>query len=83
MNKHTETYLGDGLYASDDGFMVTLRAPRDEGDHWVGLEPDVLKSFFDYVARVRGLEITVTKKETERRSDADKAADGLDEIGDK
>jgi hypothetical protein len=25
-----ETYLGDGLYASFDGFMITLRAPREE-----------------------------------------------------
>ena len=30
-------YLGDGLYASFDGFMFTLRAPRRPGDHWVGL----------------------------------------------
>jgi hypothetical protein len=34
-----ETYLGDGLYASFDGFMITLRAPREGGDHWIVLEP--------------------------------------------
>jgi hypothetical protein len=29
-----ETYLGDGLYCSFDGFAYTLRAPRGiEGDH--------------------------------------------------
>ena len=28
-----EVYLGDGLYASFDGFGVTLRAPIEHGDH--------------------------------------------------
>lgn len=37
-----ETYLGDGLFASYDGWMVKLRAPREDGvNHWVGLEPEV------------------------------------------
>jgi hypothetical protein len=40
-----EEYLGDGLYASFDGFMFTLRAPREGGDHWVALEPDVMLAF--------------------------------------
>jgi len=44
----SEEYLGDGLYASFDGFMFTLRAPRSDGDHWVGLEPDVLYAFDQY-----------------------------------
>jgi len=47
-----EEYLGDGLYVSFDGFMVTLRAPRENGDHWVGMEPDVLESFERYVTRL-------------------------------
>lgn len=41
-----EEYLGDGLYASFDGWQIVLRAPRDGFDdppgvatHWVGLEP--------------------------------------------
>ena len=34
-----EQYLGDGLYASFDGHAVTLRAARQEGDHYVVLEP--------------------------------------------
>ena len=33
-----ETYLGDGLYASFDGYQVRLRAPRDGVDHEVFLE---------------------------------------------
>ena len=44
-------YLGDGLYASFDGFMFTLRAPRDDGDHWVGLEPEVLRAFDQFRAK--------------------------------
>lgn len=48
-----ETYLGDGLYASFDGFQLTLRAPRSEGDHWVALEPEVLAKFEAFVAEIR------------------------------
>ena len=44
----SERYLGDGLYASFDGFMFKLRAPRSDGDHWVGLEPDVYKALLEY-----------------------------------
>lgn len=49
-----ETYLGDGLYASFNGYMIVLRAPRMEGDHHVGLEPDVLREFIHYAKRVWG-----------------------------
>ena len=45
MSEHEEVYLGDGLYASFDGYSFILRAPRDGGDHWVALEPSVLKAF--------------------------------------
>lgn len=44
-----EHYLGDGLYASRDGFQVCLRAPRGDLDHVVYLEPQVLASFMRYV----------------------------------
>jgi hypothetical protein len=43
-----ERYLGDGLYASFDGFMFVLRAPRSDGDHWVGLEPQVFLELLAY-----------------------------------
>ncbi len=58
----SEEYLGDGLYASFDGFMFKLRAPRYEGDHWVALEPAVLKSFNEYAQR------TLKEIEDERRN---------------
>lgn len=43
-----ETYLYDGLYASCDGFQIKLRAPREDGDHVVYLDPrtyDELRKF--------------------------------------
>lgn len=48
-----ETYLGDGLYASFDGYMIILRTPREGGDHWVALEPPVLEAFERFVAKLR------------------------------
>ncbi len=57
-----EVYLGDGLYARDDGYSFWLRAPRFEGDHEVALEPDVMQEFLRFVERSRGLKITVTKE---------------------
>lgn len=53
MSDTKETYLGDGLYASFDGFMITLRAPRLDGDHWVGLEPDVYTALTRFVDGLR------------------------------
>jgi hypothetical protein len=52
--QHKETYLGDGLYVSYDGFRFILRAPRESGcgDHWVALEPEVLKAFDDFRKKV-------------------------------
>jgi hypothetical protein len=48
----SETYLGDGLYASFDGWMITLKAPREDGEHWVGLEPEVLEAFLRFVRSI-------------------------------
>lgn len=62
MSKPKEAYLGDGLYAHDDGFMIWLRAPREGGDHYVALENDVLESFLRFVERSRGVKITVTRE---------------------
>lgn len=53
MKHEGETYLGDGLYASSDGWMIMLRAPRADGDHWIGLEPNILASFMAWVEALR------------------------------
>jgi hypothetical protein len=48
-----ERYLGDGLYASFDGYMVTLTAPRQNGaTHWVGLEPTVFSALIRFARDV-------------------------------
>jgi len=52
VSEHPEEYLGDGLYAKFDGFEMTLRAPREFGDHWVVLEPATMAKFLDYAERV-------------------------------
>ena len=45
-----ETYLGDGLYASFDGWQVKLRAPRENGDDVVFLEDGLtLQAFFEFL----------------------------------
>jgi hypothetical protein len=44
-----ETYLGDGLYCSFDGWQIRLRAPREHGDHEVFLEPSTLAAFLEFV----------------------------------
>lgn len=50
----SEHYLGDGLYCRLDGCgMVILRAPRDDGDDWVALEPGVLAEFERWVKMQR------------------------------
>lgn len=54
-----ETYLGDGLYVSFDGFQLTLRAPRHDGDHCVYLEPATYEALTNYV---RGLKADLEKR---------------------
>ena len=48
-----EIYLGDGCYASFDGYQIRLRAPRKGGDHVVFLEQLTLDALFDYVKALR------------------------------
>jgi hypothetical protein len=49
MNK--EECIGDGLYASFDGWQFCLRATRENGDHFVYLDPYVLAEFDVYRKR--------------------------------
>lgn len=50
-----ETYIGDGVYASFDGYAVTLWTQRQEnGRNWLTLEPrefDALVKFFQKVTQ--------------------------------
>ena len=51
--KVDDEYIGDGLYASFDGCHFVLRAQRENGEHWVGLEPEVLHRFNQYAEKVK------------------------------
>lgn len=39
-DQNAEHYLGDGLYVRFDGWQIWLRAPREDGDHEIAMEPD-------------------------------------------
>jgi hypothetical protein len=45
-----ECYLGDGLYASFDGWQIVLRGPREQGGHREGLEPEVMAALVTFLA---------------------------------
>lgn len=47
-----ETYIGDGIYASFDGYYLWLRAPRERGDHMIAIEPRVLTSINELAQKV-------------------------------
>lgn len=42
-------YLGDGAYASFDGWHIILWAERDNGWNWVALEPRAHEAFNRFV----------------------------------
>ena len=58
-----KTYIGDGLYASYDGYMFLLSTDRMGVLHYVALEPDVLDSFFRFIERTWKVKITMAKEE--------------------
>lgn len=43
-----ETYIGDGVYASFDGYQIQLRAPRGSRDENVFLEPSVYRELMAF-----------------------------------
>ncbi len=49
---HARIYLGDGLYCGYDGHHFGLMAQRQNGMHFVLLNPTVLDAFMTHVARV-------------------------------
>lgn len=68
--KSERVYLGDGLYAEDDGFQIGVYANNGIADYSeVFFDPEVLDSFFIFIEKSRGLKITVTKELQEERKD--------------
>jgi len=60
--KNNKTYLGDGLYASHDGFMYWLTAENGVSvQNSVALESDVLESFIRYIEKVSKVKITIVR----------------------
>jgi hypothetical protein len=55
-----DTYLGDGVYASFDGYQIWL-AVNHHTNKQVAIEPAVLLSLLAYAERVYSLKITVTQ----------------------
>lgn len=63
MSGNNETYLGDGLYGSFDGYQFKLRAPHsDGGDQEIYLDQPTLHAFFQLICDNLGTEIEMTAK---------------------
>jgi len=79
--KRNEIYLGDGLYASFDGYHVVLRAPRMGGDHYVALEPSVMRALQDYYDHLkeerRARQESQEAEKTGQRDDERVSGEGL------
>ena len=52
-SQYHETYLGDGLYASFDGWQIWLRATREGIDHKVALDTETYASLVAYAQKLR------------------------------
>jgi hypothetical protein len=49
INKYKrKIYLGDGVYATFDGCYFILSTERENGQHWIGLEEDVIHNLLEY-----------------------------------
>ena len=57
MTNKNEAYLGDGLYASIEHGLITLRAPREDGDHWVALDSETLAAFLSFL-KAKGIRVS-------------------------
>lgn len=52
--RRDESYIGDGVYVSHDGYHIWLRTERQEGWHEIALEPPVYEALLTYVNRLKG-----------------------------
>ena len=53
MADNQATYLGDGVYASFDGFQIWLHLGAHTNPPLIALEPSVLKALNDYNTRIK------------------------------
>ena len=52
MKYEGETYIGDGVYASFDGWHIKLRTLRDQGNHVIFLDPEVIRNLSAYTMEI-------------------------------
>ena len=48
-NEFEKVYIGDGVYARWDGMSVLLETERDNGTHYMYLEPEHIRSLVGLV----------------------------------
>lgn len=48
-----QSYIGDGVTAVYDGNGIMLKTPRESGEHYIYLEPEVVHSLMEFVAAIR------------------------------
>jgi hypothetical protein len=49
-----QEYIGDGVYAStEDGWSVRLSTQRENGVHYIYLEPQAIEELVRYVKRLK------------------------------
>jgi hypothetical protein len=68
-------YLGDGLYASFDGYQIRLWAEGENGTHDVFLEPNVIAALMNMVR-----EIQDAARKAEAAEITDTICDGVKEL---
>lgn len=56
-SQEQETYLGDGVYASFDGYMIRVWTMREQ-EHFIYLEPAVYLALRAYGAKIWELKPT-------------------------
>ena len=49
-----EEYLGDGVYASFDGYQIWLRVDRENGPERIALEPSAYLQLREFAKRIWG-----------------------------
>ena len=62
MKQIEDRYLGDGVYASFDGYHVVLDLRGQDSTTRIALEPNVLASLNAYVEQIRRLESNPANK---------------------
>lgn len=65
MSTPKKVYIGDGVYAWDDGMHIVLETRRSGDRHptldMVYLEPEVISELMAFIERARGLTITAVR----------------------